>query len=74
MSLADALNVIWLVVGGIVDVLMSVLLFGVPLGAFFVVAFIISRVLSTVFDIESDDVSSFSQWNQSKKSKGKGGK
>lgn len=67
MTFSDALSVIFTVLGGIVNVLMSVLLFGVPLGAFFVIAFIISNLLSTVFGIEKQEVQTFSQWNQSQK-------
>lgn len=54
MSLSDGLDVIAIPVRGLVNILMSISLFGVPLGAFFVGAFIVRMVMKYVFAVESE--------------------
>lgn len=53
MSLAESLSAIDAAYSGIVDVLFSTFLFGVPLGVYFIAAFIVRMVWKNVFDISS---------------------
>lgn len=55
MSLSEGLNVISTALGSIVNVLMSISLFGIPLGVFFIGAFIVSVVDSFVFSVDSSE-------------------
>lgn len=66
MNLSDGIAVISAVLGGIVNLLMSISLFGIPIGVFFVSAFIVSVIMQYVFSLESSSGSS-------KDSKRKGG-
>lgn len=53
MSLSEGLNVISTALAAIVNVLMGISLFGIPLGVFFIGAFIVSVVVSFVFSVDS---------------------
>lgn len=58
MTLSDGIAVISSVLGGIVNLLMSISLFGVPIGVFFVGAFIVSVIMQYVFSLEPTSGSS----------------
>lgn len=53
MVLADGLNIIFSVVSSILNVLLQVNVFGVPLGVFIVGAFVVGCIMQFVFDIDS---------------------
>lgn len=52
MSLSESLNIVSTVLGAIVNLFMSISLFGIPLGVFFIGAFIVSVVVSSVFSVD----------------------
>lgn len=55
MALSEGLSVISTVISGIVNVFMSISLFGIPIGVFFIGAFVVSLIVSTVFSVDSPD-------------------
>lgn len=55
MSLSEGLNVISTALGAIVNVLMSISLFGIPLGVYFIGSFICYAVVSYIFSVDSSE-------------------
>ena len=54
MALSEGLNIIFSVVSGILNVLMQVNVFGVPLGIFVIGAFVVGCIMGFVFDVGTD--------------------
>lgn len=71
MTLSGALDIIAVPLRGIVNLLMTISLFGVPIGAFIIGAFIVRMILKYVFAVETEyTYESIS--SQRKAGKGKG--
>lgn len=54
MTLSDGLDIIFSMFSGVFNILMSVQLFGIPIGLFIISAFVVSCIMKYVFFTDSN--------------------